>query len=175
MPFPLDFRWGLGVSIFILPFAVYLSLRSTSHEAASQTYCYQGIQTFSETNNLAKCFSVADGRFTQVSSPDTLPVAESPGYVIPGLWDGHGHLLQYGEFLHSVDLFGSASVDEVCTRVVEYLDEHPGSGSRDEWVRGVGWDQMALGGMPTAVSEDHSECIRLSNSTSRSFLTVMNV
>jgi hypothetical protein len=76
----------------------------------------------------------------------------NPGYVIPGLWDGHGHLLQYGEFLHSVDLFGSSSIGDVRSRLRNYIDSHPGAGTADNWIRGVGWDQTAFGRMPTAVS-----------------------
>lgn len=71
--------------------------------------------------------------------------------MIPGLWDGHGHLRQYGEFLHSVDLFGSSSLEEVMVRVKKYIAENPSAGSKDEWVRGIGWDQTFFGRMPTAV------------------------
>lgn len=63
----------------------------------------------------------------------------------------HGHLQQYGEFLHSVDLFGSSSIADVRERLLSYLASHEGVGGRDDWIRGIGWDQMALGGMPTAV------------------------
>ncbi|KAK4643053.1 hypothetical protein QC761_402580 [Podospora bellae-mahoneyi] len=76
------------------------------------------------------------------------------GYVLPGLWDGHGHLLQYGEFLHGVDLFGARSKEEVKARIKKYLESRKGEGgvgSRGNWVRGVGWDQGLLReGMPTA-------------------------
>lgn len=67
----------------------------------------------------------------------------------------HGHLQQYGEFLHSVDLFGSSSIADVRERLASYLAKHDGVGSKDDWIRGIGWDQMALGGMPTAV-QSHS-------------------
>lgn len=75
---------------------------------------------------------------------------EHEGHVIPGLWDGHGHLLQYGEFLHSVDLFGAETLDDVRERVKKYVDENAGAGTKDNWVRGVGWDQTPFGRMPTA-------------------------
>jgi predicted amidohydrolase YtcJ len=81
----------------------------------------------------------------------------SDGYAIPGLWDGHGHLLQYGEFLHSVDLFGSKSLDDVRDRIKKYLAANPGAGTKDHWLRGVGWDQSAFGRMPTAVSARSSK------------------
>src|SRR5205085_2419562 len=124
--------------------------------ARNRTYCYQhGVRTGAEDAPHAQCFQVtSDGRFAAVlSSTETAATNEMlPGHAIPGLWDGHGHLLQYGEFLHSVDLFGASSFDEVNRRIVAYVDAHPGAGGRDSWIRGVGWDQMALGAMPTAVS-----------------------
>lgn len=69
----------------------------------------------------------------------------------------HGHLAQYGEFLHSVDLFGATSIHDVYARLATYLSEHEGVRGKNDWVRGVGWDQMALGGMPTAVCCSSSE------------------
>ncbi|TPX16949.1 uncharacterized protein E0L32_003511 [Thyridium curvatum] len=123
---------------------------------SDRTYCYEGVATLSDTKPAARCFTVSpSGEFTAVlqqppASSTGVTYEILPGYVIPGLWDGHGHLLQYGEFLHSVDLFGSESADEVRARVVQYLDAHPGVGAPGEWLRGVGWDQMVLGGMPTA-------------------------
>ncbi|KAK8089741.1 amidohydrolase [Apiospora hydei] len=120
----------------------------------SKTHCYQSVRTHSAAEPYVNCFTVTpSGTFSKVfrSEPNS-PLAKSaqPGHVIPGLWDGHGHLLQYGEFLNSVDLFGSSSFDQVRSRVKDYLAENPGSGTKQEWIRGVGWDQMALGHMPTA-------------------------
>lgn len=69
---------------------------------------------------------------------------------MPGLWDGHGHLLQYGEFLHSADLFGCTEYTCVLDRIASYLDANPDAGTPKNWLRGVGWDQNILGSMPTA-------------------------
>ena len=130
-----------------------------------ETYCYEGVRTHDEAVPSAECFSVRDGLFSGVSSGELTEERRRDGFVIPGLWDGHGHLLQYGEFLHSVDLFGSRSFGEVRERLAGYLEENPGAGTRDVWVRGVGWDQMALGRMPTAVCAtalgrlSHAHCL----------------
>ncbi|KAI1320773.1 amidohydrolase [Xylariaceae sp. FL0255] len=125
----------------------------------AETYCYQAVRTNipnldSNADTKINCFSVSptSSKFTSVfsASKDSKVVDADAGYVIPGLWDGHGHLLQYGEFLNSVDLFGSKSMDEIRARVRGYIETHPGAGTPEEWVRGVGWDQMALDAMPTA-------------------------
>jgi hypothetical protein len=123
--------------------------------SSSQIFCYDGIQTLSEDAEAINCFGVSGGHFTQVFQREQNTAATDveirSGYVIPGLWDGHGHVMQYGEFLHSVDLFGSDSPDEARRRIVDYIELHPEAGTEENWIRGVGWDQMALGGMPTAV------------------------
>ncbi|KAK3305349.1 uncharacterized protein B0T15DRAFT_194459 [Chaetomium strumarium] len=125
-----------------------------------RTYCYQAVRTAAalglnpeKEEDMVNCFSVspAKGTFTRVFRSNNSEDYEiRRGYVLPGLWDGHGHLLPYGEFLHSADLFGAASPDEVRRRLREYLGRNPGVGTRDAWARGIGWDQMALGEMPTA-------------------------
>lgn len=163
-------RWGvLTLTIAVATLAVAFKLQqqplsdpfgslfsSSSPQAPETVHCYRGVRTQDASKPSAQCFSVADGRFRQVvAAPGELSTdtgAVDPGFVIPGLWDGHGHLLQYGEFLHSVDLFGSQSLEDVRARVKAYVAANPGAGTKDHWVRGVGWDQTAFGRMPTAVS-----------------------
>ncbi|KAI0440209.1 amidohydrolase [Xylaria telfairii] len=120
----------------------------------ADTHCYQGVRTNGAADADVDCFSVSPtGKFAKVfsvSRDSKLAENAHAGYAMPGLWDGHGHLLQYGEFLNSVDLFGSTTMDEIRGRVHKYASEHPGAGTAQEWIRGVGWDQMALGAMPTA-------------------------
>ncbi|KAJ4316642.1 hypothetical protein N0V84_007762 [Fusarium piperis] len=150
-------RWGLPIIVVAL--AVAYRLQQPLNKANSATYCYTGVRTHDSELPSAQCFSVVDGVFTAVwnkEADDDQLHNQTDGYVIPGLWDGHGHLLQYGEFLHSVDLFGAQTLDEVRTRIKKYLVENPGAGSRDNWVRGVGWDQTFFGRMPTAadIAED---------------------
>lgn len=152
------------------------SSSSADSSITAKTYCYTSVLTEAGSHKQADCFSISpDGKFTKVfhSAEDVLIVGDNDynddggsnlavetkeGYVIPGIWDGHGHLIQYGEFLHSVDLFGAKSAEEVRERVRGYLKdaekEGEGSdvGSKENWARGVGWDQMVLGEMPSAVS-----------------------
>ncbi|KAI1435194.1 amidohydrolase [Xylaria sp. CBS 124048] len=121
----------------------------------AETHCYHAVRTNGPREDAGvNCFSVTpSGKFSKVfAAADDSALARTvhPGYAMPGLWDGHGHLLQYGEFLESVDLFGSISMGEVRERVHKYVDEHPGVGTAQEWIRGIGWDQMTLGAMPTA-------------------------
>lgn len=57
--------------------------------------------------------------------------------------------------LESVLLYDAKSMNEVRERIKEFLIKHEGEGygTREKWVRGIGWDQKYFGGvMPTAVS-----------------------
>ncbi|KAL2758684.1 hypothetical protein ACRALDRAFT_2099960 [Sodiomyces alcalophilus JCM 7366] len=130
------------------------------HGQGPRTYCYQGIRTHDVDQPMAQCFTVEDGKFTRVFPWDDASLTVRSGLVIPGLWDGHGHLLQYGEFLHSVDLFGASSLDDVRGRLRDYVRAHPDAGTRQEWIRGVGWDQNIYGRMPTAADIEEDEVLR---------------
>lgn len=121
-------------------------------------FCYAGIKTSAERNSEdVNCFTVSvRGTFSNVFRSSKRKDVNQ-GYVIPGLWDGHGHLLQYGEYLSGVDLFGSKSLADVRERLGEYMKTHEDAGSAQKWIRGVGWDQAAWGGiMPTVVCKSLS-------------------
>jgi hypothetical protein len=158
-------RWGLPISILAIAFVLALHQQQQPLQqplTTPTTYCYTSIRTLWSSNASPRCFSVSsDGHFSDVFTPGNGEIPDdavsSSGHVIPGLWDGHGHLRQYGEFLHSVDLFGSSSLEEVRVRVKKYIAENPSAGTKEEWVRGIGWDQTFFGRMPTAV-RGHSHC-----------------
>ncbi|KAG7152407.1 Protein LONG AFTER FAR-RED 3 like protein [Verticillium longisporum] len=158
-------RWTVGLSAAVagvFAFAV-VRLQQPLSEAdvdGPQTYCYQGVRTHDDEQPTAQCFTVEDGRFSRVFAWDDASLTTTPGFVIPGLWDGHGHLLQYGEFLHSVDLFGASSFDDVRGRLRNYVDANPDAGTSEEWIRGVGWDQNVYGRMPTAADIEEDELLR---------------
>jgi hypothetical protein len=169
-------RWALRLSLLAAGVAVVLSLQpdllpgavfgdnhggEVGGDGAVQTYCYQSVRTGAildddDNGPRPNCFSVsAEGKFTRVLSSSDLGSSQGEvelrkGHVLPGLWDGHGHLIAYGEFLHSADLFGAGSPDEVRRRLRKYLAANPGVGTKEVWARGIGWDQMTMGGMPFA-------------------------
>ncbi|KAK3995773.1 putative amidohydrolase YtcJ [Cladorrhinum sp. PSN332] len=136
------------------PLSLLPGVFSFASESSEKTYCYKSLYVpHYEGHGKPNCFTVdtKTGKFTKVfSSSNAEEHGGGGGHAIPGLWDGHGHLIQYGEFLHSVDLFGSTSFEEARERIKKYLATHPDVGTRNEWIRGVGWDQGVLGGMPTA-------------------------
>lgn len=162
-PLPPLVRWGSILSAIVAVVLAYSYQQQRPLLFADlgdplPVYCYNSVRTHDSKQPSAECFSVKDGVFAGVWARDgdaaatAADVTVSEGHVIPGLWDGHGHLLQYGEFLHSVDLFGSQSLEEVRHRIKTYLAANPEAGTENHWLRGVGWDQSAFGRMPTAVS-----------------------
>jgi hypothetical protein len=118
-------------------------------------HCYTSVRTLSLQLPHAECFTVYDGKFSSVFVDELTSDAAKEariGYVYPGLWDGHGHLIQFGESLDSVSLFGSTSMDEIQRRLVEYKADRPEKGTSEQWLRGVGWDQAHFNGKwPTSV------------------------
>ncbi len=78
-----------------------------------------------------------DATIREMAGPSTRRIALKGGFVVPGLIDAHGHVRSLGERLHSLDLRGVDSPDEVARRVAVRAAELPPG----EWVTGGGWDQ----------------------------------
>ncbi|KAJ8117702.1 hypothetical protein OPT61_g1169 [Boeremia exigua] len=127
-----------------------------------ETHCYASVTTLSDDLSGPVCFGVSNGRFSRVFKDGNIQQgSSSDGYVYPGLWDGHGHLIQYGELLNSVDIFGSGSMAEVQDRLVGYKTLHPEEGTKQHWIRGVGWDQANFNGnWPTASDLEIGEAFK---------------
>jgi predicted amidohydrolase YtcJ len=92
----------------------------------------------------AEAALVRDGRFAfvgrerDVEAPAGVQTLEAGGrLVVPGLVDGHAHVLQTGLAMRAVNLKDVPSVEEAVRRVAERVAATPAGG----WVRGAGWDQ----------------------------------
>ena len=72
--------------------------------------------------------------------------------LIPGLIDGHGHVMPMGFALMTLDLSGTRSLDEALAKIKAYAAANP---SR-KWLIGSGWNQESwkLGRFPTAAELD---------------------
>lgn len=147
--------------------ALVANLIIADGKSSTSTYCVANptshILTLNDSLPHARCFRVQDGIFTDVfeekTEADGKEIKSLDGFVLPGLIDSHGHILQYGEMLESVSLYGAESMLEVRTRIKAFLKKHKseGYGSREKWIRGIGWDQKYFAGvMPTAVGHSAS-------------------
>ncbi|KAA8912343.1 amidohydrolase family-domain-containing protein [Sphaerosporella brunnea] len=128
-------------------------------------HCYGSIATLSASNSVYApgCLRLTrDGRFSSVFSANEEELRRKEkqegwnidltGHALPGLWDGHAHLLQYGEMLASVQLHDARGFTEIHALIGAYRQLHPGAGSRQSWIIGMGWDQSHLphGLLPSA-------------------------
>lgn len=123
-------------------------------------YCAKSVFT-GDTH--AQCFSISSNLFHKVY-PDRVegPVRGLNGYVFPGFWDSHGHLIEYGQTLHGLQLYGVDSVAKVRQMVTEFSDANPAYGSKSRWIQGMGWDQRFFDGkMPKSTDLPEDKYISL--------------
>ena len=75
--------------------------------------------------------------------------------MIPGLIDGHGHVMGYGLSLVTLDLSDTNGLAEAQAKIRAYVQANPGL----KWVIGTGWNQekWGLGRFPTAADLDAAE------------------
>jgi predicted amidohydrolase YtcJ len=72
--------------------------------------------------------------------------------LMPGLIDGHGHVMGLGWQALTLDLSGTRSLDEAKAKIAAYAAANP----NHRWITGRGWNQEAwgLGRFPTAAELD---------------------
>jgi hypothetical protein len=153
-----------GLTALAVVSTVFIALVASffPNDKRDSLYCVSNssaffITTLNASSPGAKCFSVKEGIFTEVLDSEPASnekITPLDGYVLPGIIESHGHILQYGEMLESVSLYGAQSVAEIRERITDFLNVHHGEGygTRSKWIRGIGWDQAYFGGvMPTAV------------------------
>jgi predicted amidohydrolase YtcJ len=100
-----------------------------------------------------------DGRITQVlQRTDKRPkqvdfaVDEKGRIMLPGFIDAHGHVMETGFDLLTLDLSDTRSLAEAQTKIAAYARAHPDR----PWILGHGWnqEQWGLGRFPTAAELD---------------------
>jgi predicted amidohydrolase YtcJ len=102
-----------------------------------EVHCYDSVTTLDPARPRAECFAVgADGRFARVfqGSGEGGNLRRSRGAVIPGVWDGHGHVLGLGEALNSVALGGAAGLEDAVDRIAAYVEIDPQAGEPGNWL-----------------------------------------
>lgn len=73
--------------------------------------------------------------------------------MVPGMIDGHGHVMGLGAQLVQLDLSDTRSLDEALARIRDHAAKNPG-----QWIIGRGWNQerWGLGRFPTAAELDRA-------------------
>lgn len=102
------------------------------------------IKTLDSQNSVAEALAICDGRIVAVGAEREILNRYSAseftdvrgGVIVPGLMDGHAHLVGYADGLLEANLFATDSWSEALERLVLHDDERP-----NDWVVGRGWDQ----------------------------------
>jgi hypothetical protein len=103
---------------------------------------------------------VRDGKVV-ATGPQKALSKKSPGatrldgqgkFLLPGLTDAHGHIMNLGYGRTQIDLVGTRSLAEAQQRVRAFADANP----QAQWLRGRGWNQViwGLNRFPTAAELD---------------------
>jgi hypothetical protein len=97
---------------------------------------------------------VATGLQKELSkkAPDATRLDGQGKFLLPGLTDAHGHIMNLGYSRTQIDLVGTRSLAEAQQRVRAFADANP----QAQWLRGRGWNQViwGLNRFPTAAELD---------------------
>lgn len=102
------------------------------------------IQTLDAQNAVAEAIAICNGRVVAIGAEREILnryraskyTDLGGGVIVPGLMDGHAHLVGYADGLLEANLFATDRWIEAVERVVLHDEERP-----NEWVIGRGWDQ----------------------------------
>src|SRR6185312_8491249 len=83
-------------------------------------------------------------RISRSLGPNTRVIINGKAMVVPGLMEGHAHLLAGGLQLASVDLRDASSPSEFIARI----KAHAARLAPGEWITGGGWDHERWPGAP---------------------------
>ncbi|OGK93793.1 MAG: hypothetical protein A2X51_06915 [Candidatus Rokubacteria bacterium GWC2_70_24] len=119
------------------------------------------IHTLDAAGTVVDTLAVRDGRvrFAGRRQDLNVPAGEETlnlggRAVLPGLVDGHAHLMALARGRLTLDVTGLTAEEEIARRVAETAARTP----RGEWIGGRGWDQNLWPGMrfPTRASLDRA-------------------
>ena len=143
---------GFAFPILVLLPAMLVVIFSSCHskEPADLVLLHGRVYTVDSVFSQAQAFAVKNGKIVAVGTDREISRRYEPHRVIdamgkavyPGFIDAHAHFVGYGQSLFAVNLFGSASFEEVVGRVQQFAKTHPGL----PWITGRGWDQNKFPG-----------------------------
>jgi hypothetical protein len=114
--------------------------------STTTVYVARRVRTLDAERPIAEALSVRAGKVLAVGTKaevlasaggDARVVDLGDATVVPGLADAHGHLSGLGASLAGVRLEGTATRDEVLSRVASA----PATARQGDWLIGSGWDQ----------------------------------
>jgi predicted amidohydrolase YtcJ len=137
-------RTLIAIFVFFTVVTGFVVMYSTSR-MASTLFINGTVYTLDASNSVAQAIAVSGNRIVGVGTTAEISrhftsdnVIDLQGKtVVPGLIDGHCHILGEGSALHNLNLVGTTSAEEVAEIVKKRAQEiQPGL-----WISGRGWDQ----------------------------------
>ncbi|MDO6432434.1 amidohydrolase [Flavitalea sp. BT771] len=141
----MTFRTTVSSILFLI-----LMAACHSRQSADLIVHHGLVYTMDSVFSKMEAFAVKDGKILAAGKDKDIldayqarEVVDAGGKAIyPGLIDAHAHFAGYGQSLFAVNLFGSASMEEVVQRVQKFAASHPNLA----WITGRGWDQNKFPG-----------------------------
>ncbi len=138
-------RTTSGIILALFAVAAFYYVMKTSTEVAATLFVNGTVYTLDEHSSVCEAVAVQGSRIVGVGSSDDLrkrfraeAVVDLEGKtVMPGLIDGHAHVLGEGTKLHNLDLAGTTSPAQIADLVAKRIQETPAG----QWIFGRGWDQ----------------------------------
>ncbi|MDI6766007.1 MAG: amidohydrolase family protein [Bacteroidota bacterium] len=136
-------KWWILIPLVIIGLIYYI-IRSTPGEA-NYLLINGIIYTLDSNNTVAQAIAIRENRIAAIgTSADLMRAFKSTNVidlqgktVIPGLIDGHCHVLGEGGRLQTLDLVGTTSPEQIAEMVAKQSKEIPVG----QWIIGRGWDQ----------------------------------
>jgi predicted amidohydrolase YtcJ len=127
------------------PLLALLALLSTTAYADTLVSNVNGIQVGADgqLQHFTGLLIADDGKVKTVLTgpPPPIPFAHTVDgggrTMLPGLIDGHGHVMDLGFAALRIDVTGTRSIAELQQRLRDYAATHP----NDPWIVGFGWNQ----------------------------------
>lgn len=138
-------RNALVILIIIVAGTTGYYTSTTSSRTASILFINGNIYSLDPSNTVGEALAINGSRIVGIGSNEELmelydaeTIIDLKGKtVMPGLIDGHGHVLGEGSKLHNLDLTGSTSASQIA----ELVRLRTGDTPAGQWIYGRGWDQ----------------------------------
>ncbi len=129
----------------IVLIGVFYYVAKTTKRSADMLLVNGAIYTLDERNTVVQAVAISDGRIVAVGSTGELmrmyPAVKAFDLkgktVIPGLIDGHAHILGEGGRIINLDIVGTTSPEQI----VDMVAKRVSNAVQGSWIIGRGWDQ----------------------------------
>ncbi len=133
-------KWRL-----FLPIAVFLLAACGNNSSVDTLFINGTVYTVDSVFSKAEAVAIRNGKIVAVGTTAELQKKYKPTstidlqgkFMYPGLIDAHAHFYRYGLGLITANLVGTASWEEILTKLNVYAKDIPAG----QWIIGRGWDQ----------------------------------